>query len=65
MLRYIVFHPTETESTNACILNSWDEVEKWLKDGSIRDGDMVFETTKAWDAIKETKISLRVATDIT
>lgn len=65
MPRYIAIDPKETEYTNANILSSWDDVEKWLKDGSIQDGYMVFEVTKAWEAIKDTKVSLRVATDIT
>jgi hypothetical protein len=65
MPRYIVFDPKETEYKNAHILSTWDDVERWLKDGSILDGYMVFEVTKAWDVIKDTKLSLRVATDIT
>ena len=65
MPRYIVFDPQETEHLNAHILASWDKVEEWLKDGSIRAGYLVFEIAKAWDAIKEEKINLIVAKDIT
>jgi len=57
-MNIIVFDPNELENMNASVLRDKEQLDVWLKDGSLESGEQIYEATLI--GIVEQKTEMRI-----